>query len=46
MSRLPTSRPTDGRFVIFTTNWEKTLGKDAAEGTFRQDVFMVQLTAQ
>jgi len=34
----------DGRFVIFTSNWEKTLGKDAAEGTFRQDVFLVQLT--
>jgi hypothetical protein len=34
----------DGRWVIFTTNWEKTLGKDASEGTFRQDVFMVQLT--
>jgi len=36
----------DGRFVIFTTNWEKTLGKDSSEGTFRQDVFMVQLTPQ
>ena len=36
----------DGRWVIFTTNWEKTLGKDAAEGTFRQDVFMVHLTPQ
>jgi hypothetical protein len=34
----------DGRFVIFTSNWEKTLGTDASEGTFRQDVFLVQLT--
>ena len=33
----------DGRFVIFTSNWEKTLGRDAAEGTFRQDVFVVKL---
>jgi hypothetical protein len=33
----------DGRWVIFTTNWEKTLGMDSAEGTFRQDVFLVQL---
>jgi carbohydrate binding protein with CBM6 domain len=36
----------DGRWIVFTTNWEKTLGKDAAEGTFRQDVFMVHLTPQ
>jgi len=34
----------DGRWVLFTTNWEKTLGTDAAEGTARQDVFMVGLT--
>ena len=34
----------DGRFVIFTSNWEKTLGRDSREGTFRQDVFLVQLT--
>jgi hypothetical protein len=26
------------------SNWEKTLGTDAAEQTFRQDVFLVQLT--
>ena len=34
----------DGRWVLFTSNWEKTLGTDSAEGTFRQDVFLVQLT--
>jgi hypothetical protein len=34
----------DGRWVIFTSNWEKTLGTDSSEGTFRQDVFLVQLT--
>ncbi len=34
----------DGRWVLFTSNWEKTLGTDAAEGTARQDVFLVQLT--
>ena len=36
----------DGRWVLFTSNWEKTLGRDASEGTFRQDVFVVQLTPQ
>jgi hypothetical protein len=36
----------NGQWVIFTSNWEKTLGKDASEGTFRQDVFMVHLTPQ
>jgi hypothetical protein len=34
----------DGKWVVFTSNWEKTLGTDSAEGTKRQDVFMVQLT--
>ncbi|HKB09010.1 MAG TPA: hypothetical protein VKD69_00095, partial [Vicinamibacterales bacterium] len=34
----------DGRYVIFTSNWEKTLGNDVADGTFREDVFLVQLT--
>ena len=33
----------DGRWVLFTSNWEKTLGTDAAEGTARQDVFLLQL---
>jgi hypothetical protein len=36
----------DGRFVLFTSNWEKTLGQDSAEGTFRQDVMIVRLPAQ
>ena len=36
----------DGKWVVFTSNWEKTLGTDAAEGTARQDVFLVQLTPQ
>jgi hypothetical protein len=33
----------NGRWVIFTSNWEKTLGTDSSEGTFRQDVFLVKL---
>jgi hypothetical protein len=33
-----------GRFALFTSNWEKTLGNDPSEaGRFRQDVFLVQL---
>ncbi|HUW58310.1 MAG TPA: hypothetical protein VMZ92_16865 [Planctomycetota bacterium] len=32
----------DGRFFMFTSNWEDTLGKDRA-GRFRQDVFIVKL---
>jgi hypothetical protein len=38
----------DGRWVLFTSNWEKTLGTDptgeAGSGA-RQDVFLVKLTA-
>ncbi|HWX41419.1 MAG TPA: hypothetical protein VN345_09755, partial [Blastocatellia bacterium] len=37
----------DGRFAIFTSNWEKTLGTDPGGEpgtTFRQDVFLVVLT--
>jgi hypothetical protein len=36
----------DGRWVLFTSNWEKSLGTDAAGeagGSFRQDVFLVEL---
>lgn len=33
----------DGRWVIFTSNWEKTLGLDPRTGTFRQDVFLLAL---
>jgi hypothetical protein len=33
----------DGRWVMFTSNWEKTLGRDSFEPTYRQDVFIVQL---
>jgi hypothetical protein len=41
----------DGKWILFTSNWEKTLGQDASNdssgaGTFRQDVFVVQLTPQ
>jgi hypothetical protein len=41
----------DGKWVLFTSNWEKTLGRDSSNdssgaGTFRQDVFVVQLTPQ
>ncbi|MFB3893623.1 MAG: hypothetical protein ACE15C_16545 [Phycisphaerae bacterium] len=32
----------DGRFFMFTSDWEDTLGKDRA-GRFRQDVFIVKL---
>ena len=34
----------DGKWVLFTSNWEKTLGTDSLEATARQDVFLVQLT--
>jgi hypothetical protein len=33
----------DGRWVIFTSNWEKTLGTDPRIGTHREDVFLIQL---
>jgi hypothetical protein len=33
----------DGRRVIFTSNWEKTLGIDPGTNTFRQDVFLLAL---
>jgi len=32
-----------GRFVLFTSNWEKTLGLDP-KGQVRQDVFLLELT--
>jgi hypothetical protein len=35
----------DGRWVLFTSNWEKTLGADTAPepgGGFRQDVFLLR----
>jgi hypothetical protein len=33
-----------GRWALFTSNWEKTLGADPADaGRSRQDVFLVQL---
>jgi hypothetical protein len=34
----------DGRFFMFTSNWEETVGKDE-RGRFRQDVFIVKLEA-
>ena len=33
----------NGQFVLFTSNWEKTLGLDAAEGVHRTDAFIVRL---
>ena len=36
----------DGRWALFTSNWEKKLGTDArgeAGGTYRQDVFLIEL---
>jgi Fibronectin type III domain len=35
----------DGHWVLFTSNWEKTLGKDASGQLFRQDVFLLELAA-
>jgi hypothetical protein len=32
----------DGRFFMFTSDWEDTLGKDA-QGRFREDAFIVKL---
>jgi hypothetical protein len=34
----------DGRWILFTSNWEKTLGRDPGgdpDGGFRQDVFLL-----
>lgn len=33
----------DGRWVLFTSNWEKTLGSDPTDTQHRQDVFLVKL---
>lgn len=33
----------DGRWLLFTSNWEKTLGDDVGERNKRQDVFMLAL---
>jgi hypothetical protein len=33
----------NGRWAIFTSNWEKTLGFDPREKAFREDVFAVEL---
>jgi hypothetical protein len=35
----------NGRWALFTSNWEKTLGIDPTDGTHRQDVFIVELLA-
>jgi len=38
----------DGRWALFTSNWDKTLGTDSAGqvgGLFRQDAFIVELKA-
>jgi hypothetical protein len=34
----------DGRWALFTSNWETTLGTDSSSGP-REDVFMVELSA-
>lgn len=39
---IPNVSP-DGRFVLFTSNWERTLGADASDGGCRQDVFLCAL---
>ena len=33
----------DGKWVLFTSNWEKTLGSDPTTGYHRDDVFLVKL---
>jgi hypothetical protein len=33
----------DGRWVLFTSNWDKSLGAEPSGGSYRQDVFMVEL---
>jgi hypothetical protein len=33
----------DGRFAVFTSNWDRTLGTDSVEGGDRQDAFVVEL---
>jgi len=35
----------DGRFFMFTSNWEETLGKDG-QGRVREDAFIVKLESQ
>jgi len=35
----------DGRFFMFTSNWEEALGKDT-QGRFREDAFIVKLEIQ
>ncbi len=34
----------DGRFYMFTSNWEETVGEDM-RGSVREDVFVVKLEA-
>lgn len=34
----------DGKWILFTSNWEKTLGTEAGSGIKRQDVFLVERT--
>jgi hypothetical protein len=34
----------DGRFAMFTSNWEMTLGQEAMSGAPRVDVFVVELS--
>lgn len=33
----------DGKYAIFTSNWEKTIGLETTEGGHRNDVFLVAL---
>ncbi len=33
----------DGKWAVFTSNWDRTLGTDAVEGGDRQDAFVVEL---
>ncbi len=35
----------NGRWAIFTSNWEKTLGLDPVDGMHREDVFLIALDA-
>jgi hypothetical protein len=35
----------DGRWYVFTSNWERTLGWDPYDNHYRQDIFIVELPA-
>ena len=47
----PPDMPPDGKWAMFTSNWEKTLGSTVGSdmepgGLYRNDVFIVDLTGE